>query len=476
MICSVLSNQQIERIHEASLTVLERTGVVVPHAEMLRRFADAGARVDFDNQRVLIPSELVTRLISQAGSRFTIYGRDLSKKAAFGAGERNYNSSAGQATWIEQLGTGRRYAEMSDVAEASRFADALGNINIVGAMADPHEVPASYRCVEVMATMLKNTTKPLTFWFNDRASTKYLIEMMIALRGTEQLAAEYPVCYPFLEPISPLRFPFDGIDLLFETARLNLPVPVGPMAQMGLSAPASIAGTLTQENAEILAGICITQLVKPGMPVCYGGVCHAFDMRTTQVIFGGPEQAIFGVALTQMGKSYGLPVYINVGLTDSKRSDAQAGLEVAATLGFGAASGADIFGHFGIVGADQGASLDLLMMQHETISYLERALRPVEVDDDLLGLDVIDEIGPGGTFIDHDHTVSNFRDQLWFPNLLDRDYYQVWLDGGAESMEDRCRRRAQQILAEHTPEPLDAHLALECDRIVAAAKRDLGNA
>ena len=472
MICSVLNDEQIERIHAASLAVLAGTGVVVPHAEMLRRFSDAGAQVNFDEQRVRIPSEVVLRLVAQAGRRFVIYGRDTSQKASFGTGDRNYNSSAGQAFWVDQLGMGRRYAEMRDVAAAARFGDALRHITIVGAMADAHDVPADCRCVEVMSTMLKNTTKPLTFWFHDRASARYLVEMMIALRGTEQAAEEYPICYPFMEPISPLRFPFDGIDLLFETARLNLPVPVGPMAQMGLSAPATIAGTLAQENAEVLAGICITQLIRPGMPVCYGGICHAFDMRSTQLIFGGPEQAIFGVAMTQMGKFYGLPVYINAGLTDSKRGDAQAGLEIGITLALGAAAGADIFGHFGIAGADQGASLELLLLQHEVISYVERILRPVEVDDSLLGLDVINEVGPGGTFIDHDHTVSHFRDQLWFPELLDRDYYQVWLDGGSESMEDRCRQRTQEILAEHTPEPLEAELEREIDRIVAAAKRD----
>lgn len=473
MICSILTDDQIRRIHEASLTILADVGMVVPHAEMLARFADAGANVDFECERARIPVDIVMRLVGQAGRKFTIYGRDLSKKAVFGSGCRNYNSSAGQAFWIDQLGGERRYAEMADVAAAARFCDALEHINIVGAMADPHEIPVSYCCVEVLAAMLRNTNKPITSWFHDRASAKYLIEMIIALRGSEQAAREYPLCYPLLEPISPLRFPFEGIDLLFETARLNMPVHVGPMAQMGLSAPATLAGTMAQENAEVLAGICVTQLVKPGMPVCYGGICHAFDMRSTQVIFAGPEQAIFGVAMTQMGKFYGLPVYINVGMNDSKRADAQAGLESGITLAMGASAGADIFGHLGIVGADQGASLEMLLLQDEIISYLKRMLKVVEVDDDLLGLDVIREIGPGGTFIDHEHTVEHFREQLWFPKLLDRQYYQAWLDSGAESMEDRCRRRTEEILTEHTVEPLNTDLEREIDQICSAARQEL---
>src|SRR3989304_196686 len=197
------------------------------------------------------------------------------------------------------------------------------------------------------------------------------------------------------------------------------------MAQTGMSAPMTVAGTLAQENAEILAGVCITQWIRPGMPVCYGGIPHAFDMRTTQLIFSGPEQAVFGVAMTQMGKFYGLPVYINVGLTDAKRPDAQAGLEAGVTLAFGAAAGADIFGHMGSCGGGQATPLDMLVLQAEVISYVESTMGVVEFNDEALGLDVIGEVGPGGNYIDTEHTVEHFRKELWFPKILDRDYFNA---------------------------------------------------
>ncbi|MBT3294959.1 MAG: hypothetical protein HN919_17465 [Verrucomicrobia bacterium] len=467
----VLSNDQIARINTASLRILEKTGVVIPHEDMLNRFEDAGATVDRAEQRVRIPADLVARSIASAGKQFTLYGRDMNQTAAFGQGKRNYNSIAGEAQWLDEIGAQRRFPSMADVATAARFADALPNINIPGSMADPHETPVGYRCVEVCATMLRNTTKPITFWYHDRASAAYINEILIALRGSEKAAEEFPLCYPFLEPITPLRFPFEGIDLLYETARLNLPVPIGPMAQMGLSAPCTVAGTLAVENAEILAGVCITQLVKPGMPVCYGGICHAFDMRTTQMIFCGPEQAIFGVAMTQMGKHYGLPVYINVGLTDSKRPDAQAGIEAGITLALGAAAGADIFGHMGICGVDQATSLDMLMLQNEIIGYVESTMREVSFSDEALGLDVIEEVGPGGTFVDTMHTFEHFRQELWMPKLLDRDYYQAWLDAGAQSMEDRCKTQTKATLDEHEVEPISEDLDRELTRIVEAARK-----
>ncbi|MCC7491295.1 MAG: trimethylamine methyltransferase family protein [Fimbriimonadaceae bacterium] len=470
-----LSDAQLEQVHQASLEVLQRAGVTVPHPEVLRRCADHGAAVDWATQRVRLPAELVTWALGVCGKQFTIYGRDPQRVARFGQGCRNYNSIAGEASWLEQLGAPRRYASLADVASAARLGDALDGLTVVGAMADPQELPVGGRCVAVFAELLRHTTKPVTFWYHDRASARWLNELMIAVRGSRAAAAAQPLAYPFLEPISPLRLPFDGLDLLFETARLNLPVPIGPMAQMGFSAPATVAGTLVQENAEILAGLVCTQLIQPGLPVCYGGICHAFDMRTTQLIFSGPEQAIFGVALTQMGKHYGLPVYINVGLTDAKRPDAQAGLEVGITLALGAAAGADIFGHLGISGVDQAASLDLLVLQDEAIGYVESLLRETTFDAATLAVDeIVAAAGGSGTFIEREHTVQHFRRELWFPRLLDREYYQAWLDAGASSLERRCVDRRASLLHSHQPPPLDPALDAELTRLVVAARTECG--
>ena len=327
MTTQVLTEDQIERLSRASLEILERVGVVVPHEDALRRFADAGADVDFGTQLVRIPPELVLRLVAGAGKQFTIYGRDVSKKAEFGVGKRNYNSIAGEALWVDSPGGDRRYATMADVASAAKVGDALDCINIVSAMADPIETPVAYRCVEVMAELIRNSTKPITFWFHDRSSAKFINEISIALRGSEKAAEDHPICYPFLEPISPLRFPYHGIDLLFVTAELNLPVPIGPMAQMGLSAPATVAGTLAQENAEILAGICITQLIRPGAPVLFGGAPAEFHMRAATSPMLGIQALRLDVAYAAIGKALGLPTQSYMALSDSKFLDAQAGAE-----------------------------------------------------------------------------------------------------------------------------------------------------
>ncbi len=474
MILEALTEAQIGRIHDASLEILRTVGVRIPHAEMRRRFRAAGAGLDETHEVVLIPERLVHEALASCGKTFTIYGRDRSRTARFGQGTRNYNSTGGQALWVSDDSTQRRYASLEDVVTAARLADGLPHINIAGAMAEPHEIPTCYRVVEVAAALLAHTTKPLHFFFHNRATTRYVLELFAAVAGSETEAAAYPLAYPFLEPISPLKFPYEGIEVLFETARLSLPVPIGPMAQVGATAPGTLAGTLAQENAEILAGICVTQLVKPGLAVCYGGIPHAFDMRTSQIIFGGPEQSLMAVAMAQMGKHYGLPIYVNVGLTDSKVPDAQAGMEAGVSLMCGALAGADIFGHLGICGADQGASLAMLVMQHELIGYVERVLRGFEVDDETLGLDVIRSVGRDGTFLAEEHTVRHFRKELWFPQLLDRQFWSPWVETGAETLLDRCIALKDKVLREHEPVPLDADVRREVDRIVTAARRELG--
>ena len=470
---TVLSSEDIDRIHEASLQILRTLGVRIRHSEMRSLFLAAGAEVDESTEVVRIPERVVWHCLESAGKTFTLYGRDRTKQAKYGVGVRNYNSIAGEAFWVDDTCTQRRYATLDDVAVASRFADGLPLINLVGAMADPQELPAEYRCVAVAATQLKNTTKPIHFWFSDRASARYVLEILAAVSGSEEEATRYPLAYPFLEPISPLTFPHDGIDVLFETARFGLPVPIGPMAQVGATAPGTLAGTLVQENAEILAGVCVTQLIKPGVAVCYGGISHAFDMSTTQLIFAGPEQALMSVAMTQLGKRYGLPVYINVGLTDSKIPDAQAGMEAGITLVCGALAGADIFGHLGICGVDQASSLVMLIMQHELLGYVERIMRGIEVSGETLGLDVIASVGHGGNFLAEMHTVQHFRKELWFPQLLDREFWSHWVEQGATTMYDRCIAMKDKILQEHSPEPLDQDTVRELDNIVSAAARHL---
>ena len=245
---SLLNQNGISQIDQAAKSILNRTGVDIPHKKMRQLFREAGARIGSGSNRIFIPETLVNSCLDSAGKVFTLYGRDREKKALFGCGKRNYNSVAGEAYWVGSDGK-RTFATLDNVRQAARLGEVLPKLTIVGAMSDPHEIDVAYRCVEVAATQLRTTTKPITFWFHDRASAVYLVELFSLITGSMEELARYPLAYPFLEPISPLRFPEHGIDLLFETAKVPLPVPIGPMAQVGLTAPATLDAIELQTDA-----------------------------------------------------------------------------------------------------------------------------------------------------------------------------------------------------------------------------------
>ncbi len=192
---SVLGPEGVGRVDEAARRILSRTGVIVPHEKMLDMFDEAGAVVDRAQQRVRISSDLLDRCLGQAAKSFTIYGRDRSKTAAFGQGKRNYNAAAGEASWLQKDGT-RRYTCLEDVVTASKLCEVLDQITIAGAMSDPAELDVSYRCVEVAATQLKTTTKPITFWPYDRASARFLIELFTAMAGGNARGFRLRVGFP----------------------------------------------------------------------------------------------------------------------------------------------------------------------------------------------------------------------------------------------------------------------------------------
>jgi trimethylamine--corrinoid protein Co-methyltransferase len=261
---------------------------------------------------------------------------------------------------------------------------------------------------------------------------------------------------------------------MIEFVKAGQPVSIGPMAMVSGTAPATLAGTLAQENAEILATIVISQLLQPGTPVTYGGIPHIMDPATGICSFGSPEQMLMAVAMVQMGRFYGFPVYINVGLTDAKVPDVQAGIEKGSSMMLGALAGADTFGHAGICGTDHGASLIWLAIDDELMAYVKRVVRGFEVDEDTVATQIIDNVGPTGSYLAEEHTVKHFRNQLWLPGKAwTRAMWDAWEKEGRSSMADRILKKVEHTIATNKPKPMDEALVKEIDRIVESAKKQL---
>ncbi|RLC69082.1 MAG: hypothetical protein DRI52_09290 [Chloroflexi bacterium] len=472
-ILTALTQREIEAVHHTSLAILRDVGVSLPNREALDALAGAGADVDFNHQIARIPERLVVESLEQAGKQYILHGRDPERTARFGYGDFVLVSSPGQFAWVDKDGGERRQPTQEDTRAGIRVSDALEHIDIVGAMAMALDVPAEYRDVWMAAELVKGSTKPTHVWVANGRSLEYILRIYEAVTGGRQAHRQRPMIAAFIEPISPLRFPETGLEILITCARYGLPIGFGPMVQAGATGPATLAGTLALENAEILAGIVLAQTFGPGVPVCYGGIPHIMDMRSSQISFGSPEQGLMAVAMTQMAHYYGLPVYVNVGLSDSKRVDVQSGLERGMTLLMGALAEADTFGHMGILGADQAGSLEQLIVDNEMAAYVKRILRGFEVNEDTLALDVIRKVGIGGNFLGEVHTRKHFRRELWFPTTFDRRRWDEWWAEGARTMADWAHERKAQILAEHHPPAPEPDLVREIDGIVAAARRDL---
>jgi trimethylamine--corrinoid protein Co-methyltransferase len=471
----ILSEREIQDIHEAALLILRDAGVVVHHEGVLKVLAEAGAQVERQRKIARLPERLVMDCVARAGKQYALYGRDLACTARFGHGDLVLMSSPGQRAWIDSQTGQLRPATMQDLRDAIRLGDALPNITIVGSMAQPAELSENCREVVLTAELVKHTSKPTRTWVHNGRTARYVLEIYRAIAGGDAALRARPMVEAFLEPISPLQLPRDGLDVLIEFVRAGQPVSIGPMAMASGTAPATLAGTLAQENAEILAGIVVTQILAPGTPVTYGGIPHIMDPRTTICSFGSPEQALMAVAMVQMGRFYGFPVYINVGLTDSKVLDVQAGIEKGSTMVLGALAGADTFGHAGICGTDHGAGLAWLAVDDAIMGYVKRIVRGFQVNPETLAADLVKKVAPAGSYLAEEHTVKHFREELWLPGRAwTRETWDLWEAQGRTSMADRILEEVNHILAKHKSEPINEALAQEIDRIVECAKRELG--
>ena len=471
----ILSDGEIQSVHNAALGILRDTGIMVHHDGALELLTRAGARVDKDSRIARLPEKLVMDSIEQAGKKYVLHGRDPQRTARFGYGDLVLVSSPGQYSWIDTDSGERRAATIRDAREAIKLGDALSNITIVGSMAQPEQVSQAWRDVYLTGELVKGTGKPTRCWVKNGRTAKYILQIYRTVAGGDAALREKPMVEAFLEPISPLQLPKDGLDIVKEFAQAGQPVSIGPMAMTSGTAPGTVAGTLAQENAEILAGVVVTQLFAPGTPITYGGIPHIMDPRTSICSFGSPEQGLMAVAMVQMARHYGFPAYINVGLTDAKVPDAQAGVEKGTSLLAGALAGADTFGHCGICGTDHAGSLVWLYLDNEVMEYVKRIVRGFEVNADTLATEVVRQVGPGGNFLAEEHTVEHFRKELWLPGTAwTRESWDAWAAGGNLSMAERIKNEVKRILDSHKPEPLEAETAKQVDSIVEAARRELG--
>ncbi|GFP32649.1 hypothetical protein HKBW3S42_00955 [Candidatus Hakubella thermalkaliphila] len=299
----LLDGDYINRIHLCSLNILEEIGVRIHNEELLQRLSStSGIAVDHQKREVKFDPGKVEEAIKIAGKNFIYYGRDYTRKVKFGYGQNVFTSSAGQWAWIDWRRKKRRHPNQQDFFDAIKLADALENIDVVGGMAEPAEIPREARDIFIHKELIKRTKKPVVAWINCKNTAEYILKIFEAVSGGAKELQDKPLIKGLLTPVSPLQFNKEGSDILMLFADRGLPLGVGSMVMAMVSGPATLAGTVALQNAEVLAGITISQLLRPGLPVLYAGIPHISDPRNVNICFGSPEQGIMAVMITALTK------------------------------------------------------------------------------------------------------------------------------------------------------------------------------
>jgi trimethylamine--corrinoid protein Co-methyltransferase len=453
-----LRDEDVKRIHQASLEVLERTGIEVMPSECREIFRQAGARLDEANNRVFIPRGMVEDALAKARNEVVLCGRDPRHDIRLG-GWRVHMGTGGAAIKVLDLNTGRiRKSTLADVARIGRLVDALDNIHFYLRACVAQDIPTHLLDVNTYYAALANTTKHVTGNCFTLKSARDVIEMASMIAGGKEALRERPiVSFVTSWIVSPLRYAPETVEVLTELVRQAMPVFLSSAPQAGATSPAALAGTLVQINAEELSGITYTQLVKPGTPVVLGYVPSVSDLRTGNFIGGSPEFALMQAAVAQLGRFYDLPVYNSSGLTDSKVPDIQAGYEKGITSMAAALAGANYIHHSaGFLESMLTVAYEQYVIDDDINGSVMRAVRGIEVTDETLSVDVIDRVCRGGEghFLGEQQTLDLMTAEYYYPHTGDRGTREKWRADGKPDMRARARQKARQILETHQPEPI----------------------
>ncbi len=459
----VLTEDQKETLFLSTLEVLEGTGVQVDNDEGLELLRGAGARVG-SKGRVYIPSYLVEDALASAPRRVAVYSRDGEPAAVLEGGRVYYSSQVDSTYFFDPFDRSRRLCVREDARLGAVLCDALPHIDLVSFSSLYSDVPGQIAIRLGHKDTLKNCTKPLMHGTADFASLKAIAEMAAMVAGGWDALARKPYYVHYAEPFSPLTHTSEGVAKLLFCVEHGIPVIYTSMALAGGSAPVTAAGNLVACMAESLSGLVMAQLKKRGAPFIFGGMPIPIDMKSMLVSYGAPELSLWAAALTEMAHYFRLPVFSTAGCTDAVTFDQQAAAESAISCLMAGLSGANLVHDVGFTEAANSASLELIAATDEFISMVGCIMQGVQVEPETLALDVIDRVGPGGSFFADDHTLQHFRGN-WFPKLANRDNFEGWTTAGGLSLGDKANQRVRQILAKHTPKPLSAELIAELDAL-----------
>lgn len=443
----ILDADQIWEIKRAAMDVMFHVGFKVLHAGARKMLKQAGAVVK--DERVKVPEFVVEQCLHTAPKGWTVFDRQ-GRRAMEVEGRKSYFGTSTASPNTKDALTGDIHpTRVADIAIAARVADALENIDWVMPMGSAQDVPALAADLHEFEAVVTNTTKPIVFIGYSPRGTELVFEMAAEVAGGLDNLKVRPFVMLYPEPISPLVQPAEVVERIFTAADLDLPQVPGPAVSLGATGPVTLAGTVTQITAEALMCLVLAQLRNPGCPCCLSGNVQVLDMATGLIGVGSPELSLGISAQAEVAQSFGLPTWGYAGCTDAKVVDAQAGLESGLSILSQALAGLNLVHDVGYLDMAMVCSPAQLVLGNDAIGWAKRFIRGIEVNRETIAREVIEAVGPGGHFLQQQHTVDHFRKELWRPALLTRQHYTNWEKDGAKDMYQRIQEKLKDIIENH---------------------------
>ncbi len=452
-----LTKQDMEKIHDAAMQLLKKTGVAFNEEEALAIFKSNGHRVE--GNTVFFEESDITKALETAPARFTVHARNPEKNVEIGEDDFVFLPGYG-APFIMEANGNQRHATMEDYDNFCKLIQTSAHIDMNGwMMVEPSDMPSSTVHLDMNLSNMLLCDKPFMGSPASRKGAIDGIEMAGILWGGKENIMDKTISVSLINSLSPLQFSDEMAGALIELARHNQACVVASLIMAGGSGPVTLDGVLALQNAEILAGITLAQLVNPGTPVVYGSTSSAMDMKTGALSIGAPELSKNIHMTAQMARFYNLPSRSGGGLTDALAPDAQAGLESALALSTAVRSGINFILHSaGILGSYIAMSFEKFLIDEETCGMLRSMIKPLALTDESIDLEMIEQVGIGGQYLTHPKTFQLCRTQFFMPSLMSRQNPDAWAKAGKKHIHETAEDKVAQRLANYEKPEIDPEI------------------
>lgn len=468
---NILTPDQVQAVHDHTIKILETVGVEFGYEPALEIFRKYGQRVE--GQRVYFTREFIEEQVKKAPAQFTLHARNPEHNLICGGENIIYMPGYG-APFVHEADGKRRNATMEDYDNFVKLAGASQNLHMTGGnVVEPTDVDDHVRHLKMIYSHITNSDKCFMGSASGKEKAQDSIELAALLHGGKDVIREKPALICLINSVTPLKYDDRMLGALMAYAEAKQPVVIAALVMSGSTGPATLAGALALQNAEVLAGIALAQSITPGTPVVYGSTSAITDMGTGSLSIGNPENALFTSASAQLARFYGVPCRGGGGLTDSKIADAQAGYESMMVLMAASTTGINFVLHTaGILQYYMSMSFEKFMIDDEIAGMILRYLKGMDFAEDKFALEVISEVGPGGHFLTQKHTRKNHKVELRRPLLSDRQSYDGWAKEKLDT-NHLAKRRWQDVLAAYQPPSLEPAIDQAITEFIAKRSAEL---